>query len=284
MNDTDLDDVGWVMWAGTIGLESPIPARVEAARAAGCQRFSVGAPDFLDPGMPPAEIGRMAKDAELGLVIDPIMGWCGGERLPGPYGAFSSDEVLAIAAELGAEALTALGPFQPGITREDVARSFARLCDQAGEFGARVHLEFMPGTATVDIAGACDVIEAAGRDNGGILVDTFHFFLGNPDMGALARVPGERVFAVQVSDAPADFDGDYANATFHRLLPGDGAIDLESVLGTLDRVGGLRWVGPEVISPVTAAMAPADAGAEATERIRRIVRTIRSGAPSAEAR
>ena len=184
--------------------------------------------------------------------------------------------MLAIASNLGAVALTALSTFQPGINLDAVAQSFGDLCDRASEFGASVHLEFMPGTAVSDLPAALAVIQSADRVNGGILVDTFHFFRGNPDMDALARVPGERVFAVQVSDAPAEFSGDYGEATFHRLLPGEGAIDLASVLGVLDRAGGLRWVGPEVISPATAAMSPTEAGVEATDRIRRIVRLTRS--------
>jgi sugar phosphate isomerase/epimerase len=272
----DLDDIGWVMWAGTIGLDSPISARIEAANASGCQRFSVGPPDFLAAELPPPSIGRAAREAGLDLVIDPVLGWCGEERLPGPYGALSRDEVLAIASDLGAVALTALGPFQPTITTDEVARSFGELCDRASEFGAQVHLEFMPGTAIVDVPAAIEVIEKADRGNGGVLVDTFHFFRGNPDMGALSRLPGDRVFAVQVSDAPAEFNGDYADATFHRLMPGDGQIDLTGLLGTLDRAGGLRWVGPEVISPATAAMPPADAAVAATERIRDIIRSARA--------
>ena len=280
MDDDDLQDIGWVMWAGTIGLDSPISARIDAALAARCQRFSIGAPDLLSVELAPAEIGRAARDAGLELVVDPIMGWCGTERMPGPYGALSRDEVLAIASEIGAVAFTALGPFQPGIGLEEVARSFGDLCDRAGEFGARVHLEFMPGTAVVDLRGALDVIEAADRANGGVLVDTFHFFRGNPDMSVLAQLPGDRVFAVQVSDAPASFHGDYGEATFHRLLPGDGAIDLPGILGALDRAGGLHWIGPEVISPFTAAMPAAEAATLTTRRIRDIIRSVRAGTPS----
>ena len=172
-------------------------------------------------------------------------------------------------------ALTALSPFEPGITLDQVAHSFGDLCDGANDFGARVHLEFMPGTAVVDVQAALEVVEAAGRANGGVLVDTFHFFRGNPDLDALARLPGDRVFAVQVSDAPAEFNGDYGEATFHRLLPGDGVIDLAGVLRTLDAAGGLHWVGPEVISPSTAAMSPAEAATQSTDSIRRIIRSIR---------
>ncbi len=280
MNEDDIQDIGWVLWAGTIGLDSPISARIEAAHAARCQRFSVGTPDFLSPELPPADIGSAARDAGLDLVVDPILGWCGSEVLPGPYGALSRDDVLAIASEIGAVALTALSPFQPGIRLSEVAQSFGDLCDRASDFGARVHLEFMPGTAVVDLQAALDVIEEADRVNGGVLVDTFHFFRGNPDMTVLERLPGDRVFAVQVSDAPPDYDGNYAEATFQRLLPGDGVIDLTSVLRTLDRAGGLRWVGPEVISPFTAALPPTEAATQATERIRCIIRSIRADVSS----
>ena len=65
------------MWAATIRFESPVSARIEAARAARYQRFSVGAPDSRHPELPPSEIGRPARHAGLDRVIDPILGWCG---------------------------------------------------------------------------------------------------------------------------------------------------------------------------------------------------------------
>ena len=55
---TILKNIGWVMWAATIRFESPVSARIEAARAARYQRFSVGAPDSRHPELPPSEIGR----------------------------------------------------------------------------------------------------------------------------------------------------------------------------------------------------------------------------------
>jgi len=45
--------------------------------------------------------------------------------------------------------------------------------------------------------------------------------------------------------------------------------------GTLDRIGGLRWVGPEVISPVTSAMTPTDAARIAGSRVRDLIVVIR---------
>ena len=90
--------------------------------------------------------------------------------------------------------------------------------------------------------------------------------------------PGDRVFAVQVSDAPASFDGDYGEATFHRLLPGDGASTSPGSWASsaarrtpLDR--------PRGISPVTPVM-PQRKRELATERLRDIVHSVRARAPS----
>lgn len=49
----------------------------------------------------------------------------------------------------------------------------------------------------------------------------------------------------------------------------------EALLATLARMDALRWVGPEVISPETAAMAPVDAARVAGERVRSLVASAR---------
>jgi sugar phosphate isomerase/epimerase len=84
-------------------------------------------------------------------------------------------------------------------------------------------------------------------------------------------VPGDRVFAVQVADADVEPKGSLVEDTLQRRLPGDGAFDLAALLSTLARMDALRWVGPEVISPETAAMAPVDAARLAGERVRSLV-------------
>ena len=85
MTEGDLADIGWVMWAGTIGLESPVSARIEAAPrpdASVCRSVPL---TFFTPSCHHPRSGAPPRDAGLDLVIDPILGWCGDERLPGPY-------------------------------------------------------------------------------------------------------------------------------------------------------------------------------------------------------
>jgi sugar phosphate isomerase/epimerase len=62
----------------------------------------------------------------------------------------------------------------------------------------------------------------------------------------------------------------------HRLLPGDGSLDLARTVAALDRIGALRWVGPEIISPVTEAMPPVEAARLASDRVRELISRVRS--------
>ena len=272
-------DMAWVLWAGTIGLESPIAARVEGARAAGFGRISVSGPDVVraaEEGTKPHELGRYLRDAGLEVVIDPVMNWYGSPLVGFPFADVSVDEVLGMAEALDAVSLGAIGHPLNEIPIEEVAGPFGVLCDRAREVGALVHLEFMPMLSITDLASAWTIVSGADRPNGGIMFDTWHFFHTGADFGLLEQVPGDRIFGVQVSDADPQPGADLGQDTFNRLLPGDGSLDLVRVLGVLDRIGGLHSVGPEVISPMTAAMAPAEAARVTRERIADLIAQARA--------
>ena len=277
----DGDRIDWVLWAGTVGMESPVAARVEAARANGYRAVSIGPLDVARSaadGLSAKELGRSIRDAGLEIVMDPVMGWCSDAPLPGRFAEVPFDEQLRMCEALQASGMGVFGPFREGeATQGELIRKFAALCDRAADFGARVHFEFMPLTVVRDVAAAWAIVEGADRANGGLVFDTWHFYRGNPDFSALARVPGDRIFAVQVADAAAEVRGDLARDTFERKLPGEGALDLVGVMRALDRLGALRVVGPEVISPGTAAMPAVEAARVGRARVRDLVAAARSG-------
>ncbi|MGY1616133.1 sugar phosphate isomerase/epimerase family protein [Geodermatophilus sp. SYSU D00691] len=282
---TPSDDVfagiGWVLWSGTVGLESRIPDRIEAARAAGFTRLSVSPLDVAraaERGTPAAELGRMVRDAGLGIVMDPVGGWYPGgtPRPESRFARFTADEALRMCEELQVVSITAIGQAPGELPVEGVAAAFGAFCDRAGDLGAQVHLEFIPMTAIGDLAAAWAVVQGANRGNGGILFDTLHFFRGDPDFDLLGRVPGERILAVQICDSSARLRGSLRDETVNRQLPGDGSFDLPRAVAALDRIGALRWVGPEVISPALEAMPPVEAARLAGDRVRALVAGVRT--------
>jgi sugar phosphate isomerase/epimerase len=276
--------IGWVLWAGTVGLESPVSARVEAARKCGFSRVTVSPLDVAraaEQGTSAAELGRYMRDSGLGIVLDPVMNWYGGTPPPeSRFGRFSADEALRMAEALQVVSLTVIGQPTSDQPIAELAEPFGQVCDRSAGFGADVHLEFIPMTVIKDVATAWQIVQGADRRNGGILFDTWHFFRGSPDYVALRQVPGERIFAVQINDAAAVPRASMREDTLNRLLPGDGSFDLETAIRELDLIGGLSWVGPEVMSPALEAMPPVEAAALAGERVRALLAQARGSAVS----
>jgi hypothetical protein len=80
---------------------------------------------------------------------------------------------------------------------------------------------------------------------------------------------------VQVNDAAAVPRASMREDTLNRLLPGDGSFDLVTAVRELDLIGGLNWIGPEVMSPALEAMPAVEAAALAGERVRALLAQAR---------
>lgn len=273
------DDISWVLWSGTVGLERLLDERFPAATAGGYDTTSLSPLDVAraaEGGVSAASIRAEAADRGLELIMDPVMGWHPTlEPSTSRFARFSPDETLRTCGSLGVVSMTAIASSTSAASVDELVECFATLCDRAADIGALVHLEFIPMSAIPDLRTAWRIVSDADRPNGGILFDTWHFFRGAADFELLEAVPGERILAVQVDDANAEVRGSLWDDTQHRLLPGDGCFDLARVLRTLARTGGLRRVGPEIISPETEAMPAMDAAVVAGERVRRLVAAAR---------
>ena len=267
--------LGYTLWAGTVGFTSPLAERFAAAAATGCRQATLSPPDVLraaEDGTTAAEIGRMAADHGLDLIVDPVMNWY-PDREPSPsrFAGVSSDDALRMCEALGVTSLSAIATASSDVPVPELAGHLARLCDRAAGFGARVHLEFIPFTIVATLRTAWDLVRAAGRPNGGLVFDTWHFFRGEAQFDVLETIPGDRIFQIQLDDAAKEPTGSLREETQHRLLPGDGALDLVAAVRALHRIGALTWVGPEVISPDLATLPVLEAATLAVDRTRALV-------------
>jgi sugar phosphate isomerase/epimerase len=142
-----------------------------------------------------------------------------------------------------------VGPFEGDLG--DAAAGFRRLCDRLGERGIAAAIEYLPRMTNIpDAATALRIVEATGRDNGGLCVDSWHHFRSAEGFDALAQVPAERVVGVQFSDGPPEqLDPDYkTDCMTYRRVPGDGDFDLVGFVRTLDDMGVDVPYAVEVIS------------------------------------
>jgi sugar phosphate isomerase/epimerase len=245
-----------VFCAGT-ALAAPLVERARAAAAAGFTAISLWAEDVERARADGHTDGDLrALLDQLGLHVaelDGVSRWLpGADALP--FGR-RIDDYLAIARILGGRSINVMEIVGQRPSLDETAAAFAALCEQALPLGLLVHLEFLPWSSVPDLKTAWDIVDRAGCANGGLMLDTWHFLRSGGRPEDLRAVPGERIFAVQLSDAPAAPDGHVMDETLHRRrLPGDGDARLVEIVRTLDAIGCTAPLGVEVFSDTLAAL------------------------------
>jgi sugar phosphate isomerase/epimerase len=264
----------WVLWTGTVGFDRSLDERVEAARAAGYRAISMSPREALtlrERGVPLEDASRKAHDAGVGIaVLDAVFSWLRPADTMTLEGTtpVTVEESVRIAGAMQIGFLNAIALRGDPLPQDAIAERFAAFCDRAAEEGCGVALEFAPHSAVPDVGAAWEVVRLAGRGNGGVLFDSWHFFRGRPDLAALRAVPGDRIFASQISDGTAEPVGHWFDETMHRrLLPGDGAFALVPLVEALAAAGALGCTGPEVISDALHALPAAEAAGVAAARL-----------------
>ncbi len=236
----------------------PFKTRCAAAGAAGFDAIGLLHRDYLqltNDGYTPSDLIELAATHNLQIVeIEAAPGWSA-------KGA-SDNEIqkmevcLEMAAVFSARHLTAMGSFNGTI--EEAAQGFARLCDRAAETGTQVGLEPIPVQETESIAIAREIVERAGRSNGGICVDSWHLVRGGNHWDQLESLPGELVVSIQINDGPQEPEHDQyiEDCLINRRLCGEGEFDLIRFVKTLDRIGATAPYSVEIISSDLWAMDP----------------------------
>ncbi len=262
-----------VLWAASVRNRS-LTERLAVAKAARFTEQSVFPSHitaWLKEGLSLADARDQARAAGVPItILDPFTRWLPGWKLPAymnpeerAFQITDEETFFDYAAQLEVESMSVIDGIGQRNDFSDVVAAFQRTCDRAAELGMRVQLEFMPFGSIPDIATGWEVVKRAGRDNGGLVLDTYHYFRGYPDPQTLAQVPGEKIFAVQLSDAAELPQGGslYNDQMHHRVSPGEGAFPIRDLMLVLKSIGGLHQVGPELFSDDADALSPETLGA-----------------------
>ena len=226
---------------------SPIDLRerIEAASAAGFQGIGL-----LSADLPAAEeryglpgIRTMLDDngiVDLELEGIPYW-WEDGPRRE------ESDRIrrrlLRAAERLGARHIKVTpdgddGPWDP----EHWAAKFAELATQAADAGTRLGIEFFPWSNIRTLHDGLALVDDAGHDGAGVVIDVWHIERAHTPVADLASVPLHRIIGVELNDADREVVGTLFEDTVHRRrYCGDGAFDLRGVILALRTAG---WTGP----------------------------------------
>jgi sugar phosphate isomerase/epimerase len=272
-----------VLWA-SCGRPHDLIDRAEAVTAGGFAGMTTSRADLLaleaERGWSIERVAAELRAREAPIAtFDGFMAWYPGWDPSGLTGALaatigiSADDALRCADVLGAPSMTVLAPFDsdaPAPT-DEVADAFGRFADRAAGHGVRIHLEFVPPSRIPDLASAWAVVEQAGRDNAGLVMDTFHLGRSGATADDVAAIPLDKIFQIQLCDGPVEpaLPNYLEEAMTRRTFAGDGELPCADYLRAMVRDGEpIPPTGPEIAMPEVSAQAPEAIGRLCAERTR----------------
>lgn len=236
----------------TVSLSGTLPEKLTAIAAAGFDGIEIFEQDFIASDFSPAEVGRMVRDQ--GLEITLFQPFRDFEGLPEPHRARAfarAERKFELMNQLGTDLVLFCSSCHPaamgGIDR--MAADFNELGDLAAKHGVRVGYEALCwGRFVNDHRDAWEVVRRADHPNIGLILDSFHTLARKIDPDSIRSIPADKIFFVQMADAPA-FDMDLLYWSRHfRNMPGEGDLDVTGFTRAVMATGYDGWLSLEIFN------------------------------------
>ena len=229
----------------TVCLAGDLREKLAAIAAAGFDGIEIFEQDFIAFDGGPREVGAMVRDHGLDITLfQPFRDF---EGLPDPLRARAFDRIerkFDLMQDLGTDLVLVCSSVHPeslgGIDR--MAADFAELGARAAKRDLRVGFEALAwGKHVQDHRDAWEVVRRADHPNVGLILDSFHTLSRKIDPDTIRNIPGDRIFFVQLADAPQiEMDLLYWSRHF-RNMPGEGDLDVQ---GFMRAVAATGYDGP----------------------------------------
>jgi 4-hydroxyphenylpyruvate dioxygenase len=221
----------------TVCLSGGLSEKLEAIAAAGFRGVEIFESDLLSYNGTPADVAK--ELADLGLKAITFQPFRDFEGMPEPQRSRTFDRAerkFDLMQELGCDLLMVCSNVSPdslgGIDR--AAADFQELGKRAAKRGLRVGFEALAwGRHINDYRDAWEVVRRADHPAIGLVLDTFHTYARKTDLKPLRSIPADRIFLVQLADAPW-LDMDFLSWSRHfRCFPGQGEMPLVEFMEAL---------------------------------------------------
>ena len=229
----------------TVCLSGSLVEKLHACATAGFDGVEIFEPDLVAAEESPEEIRALAD--RLGLTLDLYQPFRDAEGVTEAVFAGNvrrAEAKFALMNRLGIETMLVCSNVGTASVDSDQvsAAQLSRLGDLAGTYGVRLAFEALAwGTYVDDYRRAWRIVELADHPQVGVCLDSFHILSRGHDLAAIADIPAEKIFFLQLADAPALSMDVLSWSRHHRLFPGEGAWDLGDFVG---RVAATGYAGP----------------------------------------
>ncbi len=236
----------------TVSISGDLREKLAAIAAAGFDGVEIFENDFLAFDGTPAEVGHMVRDN--GLEITLFQPFRDFEGLPEPQRGRAFDRAerkFDVMQELGTDLMLVCSSVSPvslgGIDR--AAADFHELGERAAKRGLRVGYEALAwGRHVNDHRDAWEVVRRAGHPNIGLILDSFHTLARKIELYSIRAIPSDKIFIVQLADAPLiDMDLLYWSRHF-RNMPGEGDLPVREFMQAVAATGYNSYISLEIFN------------------------------------
>ncbi|WP_053675045.1 bifunctional sugar phosphate isomerase/epimerase/4-hydroxyphenylpyruvate dioxygenase family protein [Streptomyces sp. NRRL B-1140] len=256
----------------TVSLSGSLTGKLDAAARAGFDGVEIFENDLLACPLTPEDI--RARCADLGLSIDLYQPMRDIEAVPEAEFARNlrrARHKFELMRRLGADTVLVCSSVSPQAVDDDAlaAEQLSRLADLAAESGIRVAYEALAwGRHVSTYDHAWRIVETAGHPALGTCLDSFHILSRGSDPKGIADIPGEKIFFLQLADAPLLAMDVLQWSRHYRCFPGQGGFD---VAGLVRQVLATGYDGPLSLEVFNDVFRQAEAGPTAVDARRSLL-------------
>ncbi len=229
----------------TVSVSGSLVEKLHACAAAGFDGVEIFEPDLIAADQSPEEIRALARRLGLALYLyQPLRDIEGVSEARFADNLRRADATFATAARLGIDTVLVCSNVATATIDDDAvsADQLRRVGELAGGHGIRIAFEALAwGRFVDDYRRSWRIVELADHPAVGLCLDSFHVLSRGHDPSAIRAIPGEKIFFLQLADAPALSMDVLSWSRHHRLFPGEGAFDLEGFVGHVLAAG---YTGP----------------------------------------
>jgi 4-hydroxyphenylpyruvate dioxygenase len=238
----------------TVCLSGTLKEKMQACAIAGFDGIEIFEQDLVTSPLSPEDVRTMAADLGLGLdLYQPFRDFDGVTPELLKANLRRAEAKFKLMSRLGMDTILVCSNVATATIDDDDLRAsqLSELAELAGDHGVKVAYEALAwGKYVNDYEHAYRLVEMVDHPNFGTCLDSFHILSRDWDTAPIEKINADKIFFVQVADAPKLSMDVLSWSRHYRVFPGEGQFELAKFMGHVVRAGYTGPVSLEVFNDV----------------------------------
>ena len=218
----------------TVSISGTLPEKLDAIAAARFEAIEVFENDLIQFQGTPRDLRAMADDRGLGIdLYQPFRDFEAVSDAEFERNLVRAERKFDLMETLGAPMMLVCSNVSPDAVDDDsrAAAQLYALAERAARRNLRIGYEALAwGRHVSHYEKAWSIVAKAGHPHLGVVIDSFHILSLGDDPAPIAKIPGDKIFFLQMADAPRLAMDVLQWSRHYRCFPGQGQFDLARFL------------------------------------------------------